>query len=86
MGAYTAAKAGVAKLTESLAEEVKDHGINVNAVPPTIIDTPPNRADMPTADFSRWVTPQALANVILLLASDAARAVTGALLPVSGRV
>jgi NAD(P)-dependent dehydrogenase (short-subunit alcohol dehydrogenase family) len=86
MGAYTAAKAGVAKLTESLAEEMKEHGINVNAVLPTIIDTPPNRADMPTADFSRWVTPQALADVILFMASDAARAVTGALLPVSGRV
>jgi NAD(P)-dependent dehydrogenase (short-subunit alcohol dehydrogenase family) len=86
MGPYAAAKAGVARLTESLAEEVKDLGINVNAVLPSIIDTPANRADMPTADFSRWVTPQALADVIVFLASDAARAVTGALLAVSGRV
>ncbi len=86
MGAYTASKAGVAKLTESLAEELKDQGINVNAVLPSIIDTPPNRADMPTADFSRWVTPDALAEVIVFLASDAARAITGASIPVSGRV
>lgn len=86
MGAYTAAKAGVAKLTESLAEEIKDQGINVNAVLPSVIDTPANRADMPTADFSRWVTPEALADVILFLMSDAARSITGALLPVVGRV
>jgi NAD(P)-dependent dehydrogenase (short-subunit alcohol dehydrogenase family) len=86
MGAYTASKAGVAKLTESLAEEVKDQGITVNAVLPSIIDTPPNRTDMPTADFSRWVTPDALADVIVFLVSDAARAITGASIPVSGRV
>ena len=86
MGAYTASKAGVAKLTESLAEEVKDQGITVNAVLPSIIDTAPNRVDMPTADFSRWVTPEALADVIVFLASDEARAITGASIPVSGRV
>ena len=86
MGAYTAAKAGVGKLTESLAAELKDERINVNAVLPSIIDTPANRADMPAADFSRWVDPHALADVIVFLASDAARAITGALLPVSGRV
>jgi len=86
MGPYTASKAGVARFTESLAQEEKDHGINVNAVLPSIIDTPANRADMPKADFSRWVTPKEIADVILFLASDAARGVTGALLPVSGLV
>ena len=86
MGAYTASKAGVAKLTESLAEELKDRGITVNAVLPSIIDTPANRADMPGADFSRWVAPRAIADVIVFLLSDQARAVTGALIPVSGRV
>ena len=86
MGAYTASKAGVAKLTEALAEELKDQGITVNAVLPSVIDTPANRADMPNADFTRWVAPAALADVILFLASDAAHAVTGALIPVSGRV
>jgi NAD(P)-dependent dehydrogenase (short-subunit alcohol dehydrogenase family) len=86
MGAYTASKAGVIKLTEALAEELKDKGINVNAVLPSIIDTPVNRADMPDADFSRWVTPAALADVIVFLASDAARAITGASIPVTGRV
>jgi NAD(P)-dependent dehydrogenase (short-subunit alcohol dehydrogenase family) len=86
MGAYTASKAGVAKLTESLAEELKDRGVTVNAVLPSIIDTPANRADMPNADFSRWVAPRAIADVIVFLLSDQASAVTGALIPVSGRV
>jgi NAD(P)-dependent dehydrogenase (short-subunit alcohol dehydrogenase family) len=86
MGAYTASKAGVAKLTEALAEELKDKGINVNAVLPTIIDTPANRADMPKADFTRWVAPQALADVIVFLSSHAARAITGASILVAGRV
>jgi NAD(P)-dependent dehydrogenase (short-subunit alcohol dehydrogenase family) len=85
MGAYAASKAGVHKLTESLADELKNHGITVNAVLPGTIDTPQNRADMPDADRTRWVAPQDLANVILFLASEAAQAVTGALLPVNGR-
>ena len=86
MGAYTASKAGVAKLTEALAEELKDKGVTVNAVLPSIIDTAVNRAEMPNADFTRWVEPAALADVILFLASDAARAITGASIPVLGRV
>jgi NAD(P)-dependent dehydrogenase (short-subunit alcohol dehydrogenase family) len=85
MGAYAASKAGVHRLTEALAAEWKGK-ITVNAVLPSIIDTPANRASMPKADFGKWVTPQELANVILFLASDAASPITGALLPVSGRV
>ena len=86
MGAYAASKAGVARLTEALAEELKDRGITVNAILPSTIDTPANRADMPKADTSRWVQPQQLADVIAFLLSDKASAVTGALLPVTGRV
>lgn len=86
MGAYAASKSGVASLTEALAEENKDRGLTANAVLPSIIDTPPNRADMPDADFSRWVTPDALAEVIMFLLSDTSQAVTGALIPVRGRV
>ena len=86
MGAYAASKAGVAKLTEALAEELKDRGITVNAVMPSIVDTPKNRVDLPTAEFNRWVTPTEVAEVIAFLVSDAARGVTGALIPVAGRV
>ena len=85
MGAYAASKAGVHRLTEALAAEWKGK-ITVNAVLPSTIDTPANRASMPKADFAKWVRPEELAKVILFLASDAASAVTGALLPVSGRV
>ena len=86
MGAYAASKAGVMRLTEALAEELKDRGITVNAVLPSIIDTPANRADMPGAEFDRWVTPAALGRVVAFLLSDEAAAITGACLPVAGRV
>ena len=85
MGPYAASKAGVHRLTEALAAEHKGK-LTVNAVLPSIIDTAANRASMPKADFSKWVKPKELADVILFLASDAASAVTGALLPVNGRV
>jgi NAD(P)-dependent dehydrogenase (short-subunit alcohol dehydrogenase family) len=85
MGPYAASKAGVHRLTEALASEWKGK-VTVNAVLPSTIDTQANRADMPKADFSKWVTPQELAEVILFLVSDAASGVTGALIPVSGRV
>jgi len=86
MGAYAASKAGVAQLTEALAEELKERGITVNAILPSTLDTPKNRLDMPKADFTRWVAPAEAAEVIAFLLSDQARAVTGALIPVVGRV
>lgn len=82
MGAYAASKAGVHRLTESLAAELVGRDITVNAVLPSIIDTPTNRADMPDADTSQWVKAEALADVITFLASRAARSVSGALVPV----
>jgi NAD(P)-dependent dehydrogenase (short-subunit alcohol dehydrogenase family) len=84
MGAYVASKSAVIRLTETMAAELRDKNINVNCVLPTIIDTPENRAAMPDADPRRWVAPQDLAAVIVFLASDAARAVHGAALPVTG--
>lgn len=86
MGAYAASKSGVLRLTEALAEETKASVLTVNAVLPSIIDTPANRKDMPQADFSRWITPEAAADVIAFLLSDAARAITGAGIPVLGKV
>jgi NAD(P)-dependent dehydrogenase (short-subunit alcohol dehydrogenase family) len=80
--AYSASKSAVVRLTESMAAELKDSGINVNCVMPGIIDTPANRAAMPGGNFSKWVSPDAVADVILFLASDAARAIHGAALPV----
>jgi len=86
MGAYAASKSGVMRLTEALAEECKADGPRVNAVLPSIIDTEANRRDMPDEAFSRWVSPESLAGVIAFLLSDAAEAMTGALVPVTGRV
>lgn len=86
MGAYAASKAGVHRLTESLAAEEKDSRVRVNAVLPTIIDTPTNRADMPDADFDSWVQPAEIGAVAAFLLSDGASAVTGACIPVVGRV
>ncbi|MFO1047651.1 MAG: SDR family oxidoreductase [Geminicoccaceae bacterium] len=85
MAAYTAAKSAVLRLSESLADELKAEGVRVNCVLPSIIDTPQNRAAMPKADTSRWVTPGQLAEVIAFLLSDAASGVTGTGVPVTGR-
>ena len=84
MGAYSAAKAAVIRLTETMSAELREDGINVNCVLPSIIDTEANRADMPGSDPARWVTPAALACIIAFLASDEARAIHGASLPVVG--
>ncbi|MGH9803061.1 MAG: SDR family NAD(P)-dependent oxidoreductase [Blastocatellia bacterium] len=83
--AYSVSKTAVVRLTESMAGELKNSGINVNCVMPGLIDTPQNRAVMPNADFSKWVAPEAIAEVILFLASDGARAINGAAVPVYGR-
>jgi len=83
MGAYTASKGTVIRMTEAMAAELREKNINVNCVLPTIIDTPENRAAMPKANPAKWVAPADLANVIVFLASDAARAVHGAAVPVT---
>jgi NAD(P)-dependent dehydrogenase (short-subunit alcohol dehydrogenase family) len=86
MGAYAASKAGVVKLTESLAAELKDLDVTVNAVLPSILDTPTNRLDMPNADFTRWVTPDNVADLIIFLLSAKSKAISGACIPIVGRV
>lgn len=83
-GAYAAAKGALLRLMESMAAELKNNNIQVNAVLPSTIDTPENREDMPNADFSKWVTPEQVADVIVFLASPASDGITGAAVPVYG--
>jgi NAD(P)-dependent dehydrogenase (short-subunit alcohol dehydrogenase family) len=85
MAAYSASKSAVFRLTESMSAELKLLGININCIIPGTIDTPQNREAMPDADFSTWVNPASLADVILFLSSDAARDIHGAALPVYGK-
>jgi NAD(P)-dependent dehydrogenase (short-subunit alcohol dehydrogenase family) len=85
-GAYAASKAGVVRLTEALAEELKDQGVTVNAILPSTLDTPQNRSAMPNADFTRWVQPREIGALIAFLLSADAQAITGASIPVNGRV
>ena len=84
MAAYSASKSVVIRLTESLSEELKNHNINVNCILPSIIDTPRNREDMPKANFKNWVSPEAMAQVVLFLSSSAADPIHGVSLPVEG--
>lgn len=86
MGAYAASKSGVIKLTEALAEETKARNITVNAILPSVVDTPANRADMPTANFEDWVRAEQIADLVVFLLSDRASAITGAAIPIVGRV
>jgi NAD(P)-dependent dehydrogenase (short-subunit alcohol dehydrogenase family) len=86
MGVYTASKAGLNALTAAVADEVREHDINVNAVLPTVIDTPANRRDMPKADFSTWVSPEELAEIIVSLTQPLGKPLNGALIAVAGRL
>jgi NAD(P)-dependent dehydrogenase (short-subunit alcohol dehydrogenase family) len=83
--AYATAKNAVITLTEAQAEELRDAGVTVNAILPSIIDTPANRTAMPNADASRWPTAEQVARVALFLASDDAGLISGASIPVYGR-
>lgn len=84
LGAYSASKSVVIRLTEAMSGELKEQGINVNCILPSVIDTPANRQGMPDADFERWVKPAELASVVTFLASEAAKPIHGAALPVTG--
>ena len=86
LSAYGVSKAALIALVRTIAAEVRNSGVTANIVLPSVIDTPANRADMPDADFTRWVAPAELADVIVFLASDGARAIRGAAIPVTGRV
>lgn len=83
--AYSVSKAAVVALVKTVALEVKDSGVTANVILPSVIDTPANRAAMPSADPSKWVTPESIANLLLWLVSDAARDVSGAAIPIYGR-
>jgi NAD(P)-dependent dehydrogenase (short-subunit alcohol dehydrogenase family) len=84
-GAYAVSKAGIIVLTETIAEEVKKYDINVNCIMPSTIDTPDNRRNFPDGDFSKWVKPEEIAKVILFLASDDSKTISGASVPVYGK-
>jgi NAD(P)-dependent dehydrogenase (short-subunit alcohol dehydrogenase family) len=83
--AYAASKSAVIRMTESMAAELVEHGIRVNVVLPSTLDTPPNRAANPDTDYSKWVSPDSLADVLAFLASDSARDISGASIPLYGR-
>jgi NAD(P)-dependent dehydrogenase (short-subunit alcohol dehydrogenase family) len=85
MGAYTASKSAVIRITEAMSEELLDQNINVNCILPGVIDTPKNRSDMAGSDFSKWVSPSEIAEVIGFLASEKSVAINGASIPVYGR-
>jgi len=86
MGAYTASKSAVIKLSEALNEELRARGVRVNVISPTIVDTPNNRSDMPDADFSDWVAPSQIADLAEFLLSDAAAAINGENVRIRGKV
>jgi NAD(P)-dependent dehydrogenase (short-subunit alcohol dehydrogenase family) len=86
MGAYAATKAGLNQLTLAIAEEVRSLDININAILPTVIDTPANRADMPQADVSAWVTPAQISEIVFSLTQPWGKPIHGALIPVAGRL
>jgi NAD(P)-dependent dehydrogenase (short-subunit alcohol dehydrogenase family) len=85
ISAYAAAKAGLLAFTETLASEVLKDNITVNAILPSVIDTPANRKAMPGADYSAWVKPEEIARVLLFLTSEASREISGAAIPIYGR-
>lgn len=84
-GAYAVSKAGIIVLTETIAEEIKKYDINVNCILPSTIDTPDNRRTFPDADFSKWVKPEQIAQVMLFLVSDESKTISGASIPVYGK-
>jgi NAD(P)-dependent dehydrogenase (short-subunit alcohol dehydrogenase family) len=85
ISAYSVGKSGLLRLTESMSAELLDNGITVNAVLPSVIDTPQNREANPNVDYGKWVTPESIAEVIAFLASDGARDISGAAIPIYGR-